>query len=59
MLKEMSAIQIARQGFISSYKKSKFFFFQVKLERVLGLTVPSNAAIACAPSSGVVAYPAG
>ncbi|XP_023335709.1 mitogen-activated protein kinase-binding protein 1 isoform X3 [Eurytemora carolleeae] len=32
---------------------------QVKLERVLGLTVSSNASLATAPSSGLVAYPAG
>ncbi|XP_047496658.1 WD repeat-containing protein 62-like isoform X3 [Penaeus chinensis] len=33
--------------------------FKVKLERVLGLTVPSNAALDCDPHSGQVAYPAG
>ncbi|KAK8387938.1 hypothetical protein O3P69_020086 [Scylla paramamosain] len=32
---------------------------KVKLERVLGLTVPSNAALDCDPHSGQVAYPAG
>ncbi|XP_045134844.1 mitogen-activated protein kinase-binding protein 1-like isoform X8 [Portunus trituberculatus] len=32
---------------------------QVKLERVLGLTVPSNAALDCDPHTGQVAYPAG
>lgn len=32
---------------------------QVKLERVLGLTVTSSAALDCDPSSGLVAYPAG
>jgi len=32
---------------------------QVKLERVLGLTVTSNASLATAPSTGLVAYPAG
>ncbi|XP_065561078.1 mitogen-activated protein kinase-binding protein 1-like isoform X4 [Artemia franciscana] len=31
----------------------------VKLDRVLGLTVNSNAALACDPNSGLVAYPAG
>jgi len=31
----------------------------VKLERVLGLTVSSNASLATAPSTGVIAYPAG
>lgn len=35
------------------------YSFQVKLERVLGLTVPSNAALDCDPHSGQVAYPAG
>eukprot|EP00095_Tigriopus_kingsejongensis_P003257 maker-scaffold69_size418775-snap-gene-2.28 protein:Tk03257 transcript:maker-scaffold69_size418775-snap-gene-2.28-mRNA-1 annotation:"mitogen-activated protein kinase-binding protein 1-like isoform x2" len=33
--------------------------FKVKLERVLGLTVTTNAGLTCSPSSGVVAYPAG
>lgn len=32
---------------------------QVKLERVLGLTVTSSAALDCDPCSGLVAYPAG
>jgi len=32
---------------------------QVKLDRVLGLTVTSNASLATAPSSGLIAYPAG
>lgn len=32
---------------------------RVKLERVLGLTVTSSAALDCDPSSGLVAYPAG
>lgn len=32
---------------------------QVKLERVLGLTVTSNAALACDPNTGTIAYPAG
>jgi len=32
---------------------------QVKLERILGLTVPNNAGLASAPSRGLVAYPAG
>jgi hypothetical protein len=35
------------------------FLFQVKLERVLGLTVSSNAALDCDPETEVVAYPAG
>ena len=35
------------------------FQFQVKLERILGLTVPNNAGLASAPSRGLVAYPAG
>lgn len=43
---------------------SIFFLFipkktQVKLERVLGLTVTSNAALACDPNTGTIAYPAG
>ena len=36
-----------------------FYIFQVKLERILGLTVPNNAGLASAPSRGIVAYPAG
>ncbi|XP_076039679.1 WD repeat domain 62 [Oratosquilla oratoria] len=40
-------------------EKSKIPAYQVKLERVLGLTVPCNAALDCDPHSGVVAYPAG
>ncbi|XP_046630860.1 mitogen-activated protein kinase-binding protein 1-like isoform X5 [Daphnia pulicaria] len=32
---------------------------RVKLERVLGLTVTSNAALACDPNTGTIAYPAG
>jgi len=32
---------------------------QVKLERILGLTVTSNASIATAPATGIIAYPAG
>ena len=35
------------------------FIFQVKLERILGITVPNNAGLASAPSRGIVAYPAG
>uniref|UniRef100_A0A8D9ANH6 Mitogen-activated protein kinase-binding protein 1 n=1 Tax=Cacopsylla melanoneura TaxID=428564 RepID=A0A8D9ANH6_9HEMI len=31
----------------------------VKIERVLGLTVPSNAALNCNPVNGIIAYPAG
>jgi len=31
----------------------------VKLERVIGLTVSSNAALDCSPETEVVAYPAG
>ena len=37
----------------------RFWFLQVKLERVLGLTVSSNAALACDSNSGTIAYPAG
>ena len=33
--------------------------FQVKLERVIGLTVSSNAALDCDPETEMVAYPAG
>ncbi|KAK7791824.1 hypothetical protein R5R35_001242 [Gryllus longicercus] len=33
--------------------------YEVKLERVIGLTVTSNAALDCDPNSEVVAYPAG
>ncbi|XP_059095788.1 mitogen-activated protein kinase-binding protein 1-like isoform X3 [Tigriopus californicus] len=33
--------------------------YKVKLERVLGVTVTTNAGLTCSPSSGVVAYPAG
>lgn len=33
--------------------------YEVKLDRVLGLTVPSNAALDCDPQTGTVAYPAG
>jgi len=29
------------------------------LERVLGLTVTNNAALACDPVTGTIAYPAG
>ena len=32
---------------------------QIKLERVLGLTVSSNAALDCDATSELVAYPAG
>jgi len=31
----------------------------VKLERVLGLTASNNAALACNPVTGTIAYPAG
>lgn len=33
--------------------------FQIKLERVLGVTVSSNAALDCDATSELVAYPAG
>ncbi|KAE8751323.1 hypothetical protein FOCC_FOCC001894 [Frankliniella occidentalis] len=33
--------------------------YEVKLERVLGLTVPSNAALDCDSNSELIAYPAG
>jgi len=33
--------------------------FQIKLERVLGVTVSSNAALDCDVTSELVAYPAG
>ena len=36
-----------------------FVCVQVKLERILGLTVTSNAALACDPNTGTIAYPAG
>lgn len=39
-----------------------FFFtisLQIKLKRVLGLTVCSNAALDVSPVSGLLAYPAG
>ncbi|KAK3723600.1 hypothetical protein QZH41_019315 [Actinostola sp. cb2023] len=32
---------------------------RLSLEKVLGLTSSSNAALACNPDSGIVAYPAG
>ena len=35
------------------------FIPQVTLERVLGLSVPENSALACDPSVGLIAYPAG
>lgn len=42
---------------------NKYFFkkivFQMKIEQVLGLTVPSNAALHSNPVSGTIAYPAG
>ena len=44
---------------LNKYSKPCYFPFQVKLERILGLTVPNNAALASAPSRGIVAYPAG
>ena len=34
-------------------------WFQVILERVLGITVANNAALDCDPISGTIAYPAG
>ena len=48
-------------SFIFHYFFLSFHFSrtQVKLERVLGLTVTSNAALACDPNTGTVAYPAG
>lgn len=36
-----------------------FFCFQVSLERVIGLTVSTNATLACDPTTGTIAYPAG
>jgi hypothetical protein len=36
-----------------------FLYFQVSLEKVLGLTVTSNAALAVDPNTGTIAYPAG
>lgn len=34
------------------------FLLQIKLERVLGVTVSSNAALTC-DNNGLIAYPAG
>ena len=34
-------------------------FLQATLQKVLGLTVSKNAALACDPLSGIIAYPAG
>lgn len=40
--------------------KEKYLdLLQIKLERVLGVTVSSNAALACDTTSDLVAYPAG
>lgn len=36
-----------------------FLIFQIKLKKVLGLTVCSNAALDVSPTTGVLAYPAG
>lgn len=36
-----------------------FVSFQIKLERVLGVTVSSNAGLDCDPNTETVAYPAG
>lgn len=33
--------------------------YQIKLKKVLGLTVCSNAALDVSPTTGVLAYPAG
>ena len=33
--------------------------FQIHLERVIGLTILSNAGLSCSPTTGTVAYPAG
>jgi len=35
------------------------FHLQIKLKKVLGLTVCSNAALDVSPVSGLLAYPAG
>lgn len=35
------------------------YLLQIKLKRVLGLTVCSNAALDVSPVSGLLAYPAG
>ncbi|XP_072157610.1 mitogen-activated protein kinase-binding protein 1, partial [Bemisia tabaci] len=35
------------------------FLLQIKLEKVLGLTVSSNAALDCDPNTGHIVYPAG
>ena len=34
-------------------------FLQVQLERVLGVTVNSNAGLSCDSNNGTIAYPAG
>lgn len=38
---------------------SSVSIFQIKLKKVLGLTVCSNAALDVSPTTGVLAYPAG
>ena len=35
------------------------FVLQVKLERVLGLTITNNAALSVDRNTGIIAYPAG
>ena len=57
--RENSKLQKPLKTSVILAQKFKFFYFQVKLERILGLTVPNNAALASAPSRGLVAYPAG
>lgn len=58
---KLKAAQIKTQTILLTILFSFFllFFFQIKLKKVLGLTVCSNAALDVSPTTGVLAYPAG
>ncbi|KNC26366.1 hypothetical protein FF38_09013 [Lucilia cuprina] len=44
---------------VAMYGKEEVAAYEIKLKKVLGLTVCSNAALDCSPISGLLAYPAG
>ncbi|XP_013102942.1 mitogen-activated protein kinase-binding protein 1 isoform X6 [Stomoxys calcitrans] len=44
---------------VAIYGKEDVAAYEIKLKKVLGLTVCSNAALDCSPISGLLAYPAG
>ena len=51
-IRDVSHAKLDKRSFFTNITIMYFFLMQVKLERVLGLTVSSNASLATAPTTG-------